>query len=68
VSQTTTEKPEYLSIREAAGRIGCSVRHLERIIAVNDRRRIGLAKIGRRLTRLNWAVFEQAFLAGQIRS
>ena len=44
----TTETTDYLTIRQAAARIGCSVRHLERVVSSNDPELIGLTRWGER--------------------
>lgn len=58
----------YVTVEEAARRMGCSKRHVERIIAVNDKKKIGVAKIGRRMVRINWPKFDAALATGNLKS
>lgn len=62
------ERAEYVTVKEAARRLNCSERHVERVIAVNDKKKIGVAKIGRRMIRINWPKFDAALSTGTIQS
>lgn len=59
---------EYVSVNEAAKRLTCSVRTIERIMASNDGKKIGLIKVGRKMNRLNWLTFQRALESGTLRS
>ena len=59
---------EFVSIQETARRVGCSVRHLHRVLAVNDDKKTGRVRIGRRAVRIDWTRFEAAMRAGTLQS
>jgi excisionase family DNA binding protein len=59
---------EYVTPDEAAKRLGCSKRHVERIIAANDAATVGVRRVGRRVVRLHWPTFDRAMTAGRLRS
>ena len=58
--QATGTEPKLLTYDELAGRIGCTVRHLEMQV---QRRRIPAIKCGR-LVRFNWSAVLRALEEG----
>ena len=63
-----SEVTDFITIKEVALRLNCSERHVERLLCVNDKKKTGLVKVGRRMVRVEWGKFMAALTSGTMHS